>query len=48
VRHTYYLPARVGSTAREIGTNLLIAKFNGLPVIESNIKVIGIVTGGVI
>jgi CBS domain-containing protein len=36
--------ARAGSTAREIGTKLLIANFNGLPVIDSSIKVIGIVT----
>jgi predicted transcriptional regulator len=36
--------AREGSTAREIGTKLLIGNFNGLPVIDSNIKVIGIVT----
>ena len=32
------------TTAREIGTSLLIGNFNGLPVIDSNIKVIGIVT----
>jgi CBS domain-containing protein len=37
--------AREGSTAREIGTKLLIGNFNGLPVINSSIKVIGIVTG---
>ena len=36
--------ARAGSTAEEIGTKLLIANFNGLPVIDSSIKVIGIVT----
>src|SRR5215469_5893941 len=36
--------AREGSTAREIGTKLLIGNFNGLPVIDSGIKVIGIVT----
>jgi CBS domain-containing protein len=36
--------AREGSTAREIGTKLLIGNFNGLPVINSSIKVIGIVT----
>ena len=36
--------AREGSTAREIGTKLLIGNFNGLPVIDSSIKVIGIVT----
>ena len=36
--------AREGSTAREIGSKLLIGNFNGLPVIDSSIKVIGIVT----
>ena len=36
--------AREGSTAREIGTKLLIGNCNGLPVIDSSIKVIGIVT----
>ena len=36
--------AREGTTAREIGTKLLIGNFNGLPVIDSSIKVIGIVT----
>jgi len=36
--------AREGTTAREIGTKLLIGNFNGLPVINSSIKVIGIVT----
>jgi len=36
--------ARAGTTAREIGTKLLIGNFNGLPVINSSIKVIGIVT----
>ena len=36
--------AREGSTTREIGTKLLIGNFNGLPIIDSNIKVIGIVT----
>ena len=34
----------VPGTAREIGTKLLIGNFNGLPVIDSSIKVIGIVT----
>jgi len=36
--------AQEGTTAREIDTNLLIGNFNGLPVIDSSIKVIGIVT----
>ncbi len=36
--------AREGTTAREIGTNLIIGNFNGLPVIDSSIKIIGIVT----
>ncbi len=41
---TNIVAAREGTTAREIGTKLLIGNFNGLPVIDSNIKVIGIVT----
>ena len=41
---TNLVAAREGTTAREIGTKLLIGNFNGLPVIDSNIKVIGIVT----
>jgi CBS domain-containing protein len=36
--------ARESTTAREISVRLLIGNFNGLPVIDSNIKVIGIVT----
>ena len=36
--------AREGTTAREIAARLLIGNFNGLPVINSSIKVIGIVT----
>ncbi|MFZ0514598.1 MAG: CBS domain-containing protein [Candidatus Nitrosopolaris sp.] len=36
--------ARASTTAREIGTKLLIGNFNGLPVVDSNIKLIGIVT----
>ena len=36
--------ARVSTTAREIGTKLLIGNFNGLPVVDNNIKLIGIVT----
>ena len=41
---TNLVAAWVGTTAREIGTKLLIGNFNGLPVIDSNIKVMGIVT----
>jgi CBS domain-containing protein len=41
---TNLVAAREGTTAREIGTKLLIGNFNGLPVINSSIKVIGIVT----
>jgi CBS domain-containing protein len=44
VMTTNLVAAREGTTAREIGTKLLIGNFNGLPVIESSIKVIGIVT----
>jgi CBS domain-containing protein len=36
--------ARVSTTAREIGTRLLLGNFNGLPVVDNNIKLIGIVT----
>jgi CBS domain-containing protein len=36
--------ARASTTAREIGTKLLIGNFNGLPVVDNNIKLIGIVT----
>ena len=36
--------AQEGTTAREIDTTLLIGNFNGLPVIDSSIKVLGIVT----
>jgi CBS domain-containing protein len=36
--------ARESTTAVEICTRLLIGEFNGLPVIDSNAKVIGIVT----
>jgi CBS-domain-containing membrane protein len=36
--------ARVSTTAREIGTKLLIGNFNGLHVVDNNIKLIGIVT----
>ena len=41
---TNLVAAREGTTAREISTKLLIGNFNSLPVIDSNIKVIGIVT----
>src|SRR5207244_10450911 len=44
VMTTNLVAAREGSTAREIGTKLLIGNFNGLPVIDNNAKVIGIVT----
>jgi len=36
--------ARANTTAREIGTKLVIGNFNGLPVIDNNLKLIGIVT----
>jgi CBS domain-containing protein len=36
---TNLVAAREGTTAREIGTKLLIGNFNGLPVIVSSIKV---------
>jgi CBS domain-containing protein len=36
--------ARASTTAREIGTKLLLGNFNGLPVVDNNIKLIGIVT----
>ena len=44
VMTTNLVAAREGTTAREIGTKLLIGNFNGLPVINSSIKVVGIVT----
>jgi CBS domain-containing protein len=44
VMTTNLVAAREGTTAREISTKLLIGNFNSLPVIDSNIKVIGIVT----
>jgi len=44
VMTTNLVAAREGTTAREIGTKLLIGNFNGLPVINSSIKVIGIIT----
>ena len=36
--------ARESTTAMDISTKLLIGEFNGLPVIDGNAKVIGIVT----
>jgi CBS domain-containing membrane protein len=36
--------ARANTTAREIGIKLVIGNFNGLPVVDTNIKLIGIVT----
>jgi CBS domain-containing protein len=36
--------ARESTTAMDISTKLLIGEFNGLPVIDNNAKVIGIVT----
>ena len=36
--------ARASTTAMEIGTKLLIGNFNGLPIVDSNIKLIGMVT----
>jgi CBS domain-containing protein len=36
--------ARANTTAREIGTKLIIGNFNGLSVVDNNIKPIGIVT----
>ena len=32
------------TTAREIGTKLLIGNFNGIPVVDNNIKLVGIGT----
>ena len=36
--------ARANTSVREIGTRLLIGNFNGLPVVDNNIKLIGVVT----
>jgi CBS domain-containing protein len=36
--------AHASTTAREIGTRLIIGNFNGLPVVDNNTKLIGIVT----
>ncbi|MGC2570557.1 MAG: CBS domain-containing protein, partial [Candidatus Nitrosopolaris sp.] len=34
--------ARASTTAREIGTKLLIGNFNGIPVVDNNIKLVGV------
>jgi CBS-domain-containing membrane protein len=36
--------ARASTTAREISIKLIIGNFNGLPVVDNNVKLIGIVT----
>jgi CBS domain-containing protein len=41
---TNVVAARQSTTARDIGARLLLGDFNGLPVIDNNAKVIGIVT----
>ena len=41
---TNVVAARESTTATEVSTRLLIGEFNGVPVIDNNIKVIGIVT----
>lgn len=41
---TNVVAARESTTATEVSTRLLIGEFNGVPVIDDNIKVIGIVT----
>jgi CBS domain-containing protein len=41
---TNVVAARESTTGTEISTRLLIGEFNGVPVIDNNIKVIGIVT----
>jgi CBS domain-containing protein len=41
---TNVVAARESTTATEVSTRLLIGGFNGVPVIDNNIKVIGIVT----
>ena len=41
---TNVVAARESPTATEVSTRLLIGEFNGVPVIDNNIKVIGIVT----
>jgi predicted transcriptional regulator len=44
VMTTKIVAARESTTAMEASTRLLIGNFNGLPVIDSSVKVIGIVT----
>jgi predicted transcriptional regulator len=41
---TNIVAARANTTAREIGSKLVIGNFNGIPVIDSNLKLIGLVT----
>ncbi len=41
---TNVVAARESTTGTEISTRLLIGEFNGVPVIDNNIKVTGIVT----
>ena len=41
---TNVVAARESTTATEVSTRLLIGEFNGVPVIDNNIRVIGIVT----
>jgi CBS domain-containing protein len=41
---TNVVAARESTTGTEISTRLLIGEFNGVPVIDNNIRVIGIVT----
>jgi CBS domain-containing protein len=38
------IAARANTTAREIGAKLILGNFNGVPVIDNNIKLIGLVT----
>jgi len=40
---TRNIAAARATTAREIGTTLIIGNFNGLPVIDNNLKLIGLV-----
>jgi CBS domain-containing protein len=44
VMRSNLVAARGGTTVREVISRLLIGNFNGLPVIDGNLKVIGIVT----
>ena len=41
---TNVVAARENTTGTEISTRLLIGEFNGVPVIDNNIRVTGIVT----